>query len=100
MALIALCLCAFNRRQRERGKEESWPREKERRKERSSLMKNGEMQGGSPSYFNGLTCITRSVAASQLNSNQWKSLIIPTSCNAVELISVPMVQSYNVNFVC
>lgn len=29
------------------------------------------------------------VAVSQLNSNQWKSLIIPAACNAEELISVP-----------
>lgn len=61
-------------------------------------MKNRGVQGGSLSDFNSLSCLPRPIAASQLNSNQWKSLIIPTSCNAAELISVPAGQPYNANF--
>lgn len=61
--------------------------DEERRSARASL-----------SDFNSFSCLPRPIAASQLNSNQWKSLIIPTSCNAVELISVPVVRPYNANF--
>ncbi|KAI9522332.1 hypothetical protein NQZ68_036664 [Dissostichus eleginoides] len=66
-----------------------------------SLMEKGGVRRGSLaalSDFNGLSSLPRPIAASQLNSNQWKSLIIPAACNAEELISVPVVRPYNVEF--
>lgn len=58
---------------------------------------NGGMRGGASalSDFNSLSSLSQPIAASQLKSNQWKSLIIPTACIAVELISVPVVRPYN-----
>lgn len=49
---------------------------------------------GQPHVAEWLPASLIPIAASQLNSNQWKSLIIPTACNAVELISVPAVYGH------
>lgn len=48
--------------------------------------------------FDSRTGLAQPIADSQLNSNQWKSLIIPTACDAVELISVPVVRHTMQNY--
>lgn len=102
--LILSCLYNVNTEERER----QWEKEVLRRRGRKGgcdtkwgwkVKRSEEVKSLSLlalSDINSLSSLPpRPVSASQLNSNQWKSLIIPAACNAVELISAPALRWYS-----